>query len=35
MPIYEYRCKVYGAISEYLIGVGKNENISCKECGKC
>ncbi len=33
MPIYEYRCRVCGATSEYLIGVGKDENISCKECG--
>ncbi len=33
MPIYEYRCKVCGATSEYLIGVRKDENISCKECG--
>lgn len=33
MPIYEYRCKVCGATSEYMIGVGKVENISCKECG--
>ena len=32
MPIYEYRCKVCWATSEYLIGVGKDENISCKEC---
>jgi len=33
MPIYEYRCRVCGATSEYLIGVGKDENISCKKCG--
>ena len=33
MPIYEYRCKVCGKISEYLIGMGKDENVSCKKCG--
>jgi len=33
MPIYEYRCKKCGAEAEYLIGVGKKENISCKNCG--
>jgi len=33
MPIYEYRCAVCGATSEYLIDVGKDEVISCKECG--
>jgi len=33
MPIYEYRCKICGATSEYLMGVGKDENIFCKECG--
>lgn len=33
MPIYEYQCKVCGATSEYLIVAGKDENISCKECG--
>jgi putative FmdB family regulatory protein len=33
MPIYEYRCKACGATSEYLIGMGKDEIIACKECG--
>ncbi|NQT56247.1 MAG: zinc ribbon domain-containing protein, partial [Desulfobacteraceae bacterium] len=33
MPIYEYRCKACGAASEYLIGLGEDENISCKVCG--
>lgn len=33
MPIYEYLCKVCGATSEFLIDVGKDENISCKKCG--
>lgn len=33
MPIYEYRCKACGATSEYLIGMGKDENMACKECG--
>ena len=33
MPIYEYQCKVCGATSEYLIGMGKDEDVSCKGCG--
>ena len=33
MPIYEYRCKACGLTSEYLIGVGWDEDILCKECG--
>jgi putative FmdB family regulatory protein len=33
MPIYEYRCKVCGATSEYLMGMGKDKDISCKACG--
>ena len=33
MPIYEYRCRLCGAISEYLVGIGRDEDIACKECG--
>ena len=33
MPIYEYCCKACGTISEYLVGMGKDERVSCKECG--
>ena len=33
MPIYEYRCKRCGAISEYLIVTGKDEDILCEDCG--
>ena len=33
MPIYEYRCRVCGGTSEYLIGMGKDESITCKACG--
>jgi putative FmdB family regulatory protein len=33
MPIYEYRCKACGAISEHLIGIEQDESISCKNCG--
>ena len=33
MPIYEYRCKECGDISEFLTGLGKEERISCQSCG--
>lgn len=33
MPIYEYLCEECGAISEFLTGVGKDERISCRQCG--
>ena len=33
MPIYEYRCESCGAVSEYLIGLGDEERIQCRECG--
>ena len=33
MPIYEYRCEACGAVSEYLMGVGDDEQIQCKTCG--
>jgi putative FmdB family regulatory protein len=34
MPIYEYRCKACGAVSEYLVGLGgNNERIQCRSCG--
>ena len=33
MPIYEYRCKACGTTSEYLVGMGKDERVSCKACG--
>jgi len=33
MPIYEYRCKACGATSEHLVGMGKDEEIACKDCG--
>jgi putative FmdB family regulatory protein len=33
MPIYEYQCANCGAISEFLINVGKNEPIVCHCCG--
>lgn len=33
MPIYEYRCRVCGETSEYLLGVGADEDIFCKKCG--
>jgi putative FmdB family regulatory protein len=32
MPIYEYLCSRCGAVSEYLIGVGREEPIQCKRC---
>lgn len=33
MPIYEYRCKVCDETSEYLVGMGKDEDITCRKCG--
>ena len=33
MPIYEYRCKACGSTSEYITGIGKDEDICCKKCG--
>ena len=33
MPIYEFQCNACGATSEYLIGLGKDENVLCKHCG--
>lgn len=32
MPIYEYRCKACGAVSEYLVGLGREEKIRCGKC---
>ena len=33
MPIYEYRCKDCGAISEFLIGVNQDRaEIRCEQC---
>jgi putative FmdB family regulatory protein len=33
MPIYEYECQQCGAVSEYLVGVGYDDSVECKECG--
>jgi putative FmdB family regulatory protein len=33
MPIYEYRCKACGTITEFLTGVGEDISISCSNCG--
>ena len=34
MPIYEYRCKQCGEVSEILTDVGShNDNLECKNCG--
>jgi len=33
MPIYEFRCRNCGAISEYLLGPGQGETITCRHCG--
>jgi putative FmdB family regulatory protein len=33
MPIYEYRCQVCGAVSEFLTGLGQPEEVVCRECG--
>jgi putative FmdB family regulatory protein len=33
MPIYEYRCEACGAVSEYLLGIGDDVQIICRQCG--
>ncbi|MBN2123068.1 MAG: zinc ribbon domain-containing protein [Deltaproteobacteria bacterium] len=33
MPIYEYRCESCGSVSEYLVGMGNDEPIACRQCG--
>ena len=34
MPIYEYKCKDCGKISEFLVGVGQDKlEIKCSHCG--
>ncbi|MGD2272411.1 MAG: zinc ribbon domain-containing protein [Desulfobacterales bacterium] len=33
MPIYEYKCKVCGAISEFLTGAADKGPFVCKKCG--
>jgi putative FmdB family regulatory protein len=32
MPIYEYQCMKCGEVSEFLVGIGKNEELKCKHC---
>jgi len=33
MPIHEYRCRVCGAVTEYLTGVGGQVEVYCPHCG--
>jgi putative FmdB family regulatory protein len=33
MPIYEYKCKVCGSISEFLTNIDNKERLVCKNCG--
>lgn len=33
MPIYEYRCKSCDNITEFLMGIGEDVEISCSQCG--
>ena len=33
MPIYEYRCKSCGSVTEFLVGVGEDIAITCSHCG--
>jgi len=33
MPIYEYRCRICGATSDFLFTAGHDEIVSCKTCG--
>ena len=34
MPIYTYRCKDCGSVSDFLVGVvADKEKLQCKKCG--
>jgi len=33
MPIYEFQCEACGAVSEVLVGMGKDEPVQCSRCG--
>ena len=33
MPIYEYRCKDCGTVTEFLTGMGEDAVIACSKCG--
>ncbi|UCF85637.1 MAG: zinc ribbon domain-containing protein [Desulfobacteraceae bacterium] len=33
MPIYEYRCKACGTVTEFLVGIGEDITITCSHCG--
>ncbi|MBW1997419.1 MAG: zinc ribbon domain-containing protein [Deltaproteobacteria bacterium] len=33
MPIYEYRCRKCGHVSEYLTDMNGDQVVSCKNCG--
>jgi len=35
MPIYEYKCNMCGKISEFLVGIGRDETseFKCEYCG--
>lgn len=33
MPIFEYRCKKCGCVTEFLEEVGSKKNHTCQKCG--
>jgi len=33
MPIYEYRCKSCGSVTEFLMGMGEDTAVVCAHCG--
>jgi putative FmdB family regulatory protein len=33
MPIFEYRCKECGHVTEFLEASGSNDSHACEECG--
>ncbi|MCK5565461.1 MAG: zinc ribbon domain-containing protein [Planctomycetes bacterium] len=33
MPIFEYKCKNCGAVSEFLVPAGRNPKHPCQKCG--
>ena len=33
MPMFEYRCKKCGSLSEFLVYGGRTDGLACRSCG--